>query len=77
MELRMYINGELVDAIALSKNVFYLTEEIEYLKFTLQEKNEGFIAESEEEPEFHLENIPSCMNISNFYPADLLKIKEN
>ena len=77
MELRMYINGELIDSIPLLKNVFYLTDEIEYLKYTMQEKNEGFIAESEEEPEFLLENMPSCMNINNFYMPDLLKNKDN
>ncbi len=73
----MYINGELVDALPLSKNVFYLIEDIEYFKYTLQEKNEEFIAESEEEPEFLLENMPKCMTISNYYTPDLLKIREN
>lgn len=62
MDLKMFIEGKLIDSAQVSTVKLHIPGYINSLKAELEEKNEDIIDLSNEEPQFFLDAVPSSMN---------------
>jgi len=62
MDLKMFVNGQLIDARVI--NVLKLSSPgyLHILKMEMEEEHEDIIDLSNEEPQFFIDHIPSSMN---------------
>ena len=62
MDLKMFIGPQLIDVIKINQYQFDKPGYIQFLKTEMEEKNADIIDLRNEEPQFFVDNVPSCMN---------------
>jgi hypothetical protein len=63
MDLKMFLGNECIDSRKINAMKLNTPGYIDSLRFEMEERNEGIIDLSNEEPTFYIDTIPSAMNV--------------
>jgi hypothetical protein len=70
MDLKMFLNGQLIDTKAIAILRLNSPGYIHLLKMEMEESNEDIIDLSNEEPQFFIDHVPSSMNYTKRFSGN-------